>query len=65
MRQQVYDRDKGRCYMCDRRLAPGWHIEHVIPLARGGTDTLDNVRASCPRCNRRKGLQPPIFRRSI
>jgi 5-methylcytosine-specific restriction endonuclease McrA len=61
-RQEVYDRDSGRCYMCHEQLAPGWHIEHVIPLARGGMDTPGNVRASCSRCNRRKGLQAPVFR---
>ena len=61
-RQEVFDRDGGRCYMCDRRLPPGWHVEHVIPIARGGADTLDNVRASCPRCNLRKGTQEPCYR---
>lgn len=61
-RQEVFDRDRGRCYMCDRRLKPGWHIEHVVPISAGGPDTLENVRASCPRCNLRKGTQAPCYR---
>jgi 5-methylcytosine-specific restriction endonuclease McrA len=61
-RQEVFDRDRGRCYMCHRRLNPGWHIEHVIPISAGGPDTLENVRASCPRCNLRKGTQAPCYR---
>lgn len=34
---------------------PGWelglHLDHVVPLSRGGTDTLENVRPSHGRCN--------------
>jgi hypothetical protein len=37
---------------------PGWekslHIDHVIPLSRGGDDTLENVRPSHGKCNIRK-----------
>lgn len=37
---------------------PGWekslHIDHVIPLSKGGDDTLDNVRPSHGKCNVRK-----------
>lgn len=44
-RQEVYERDEGRCYMCLRPLAPGWHIEHVVPLARGGTSSRSHAVA--------------------
>jgi 5-methylcytosine-specific restriction endonuclease McrA len=27
------------------------HIEHVVPIARGGTHTLGNVLPACERCN--------------
>lgn len=34
---------------------PGsYEVDHVIPLARGGTDTLDNKQASHRACNREK-----------
>lgn len=37
---------------------PGWekslHVDHVIPLSRGGDDTLENVRPSHGKCNIRK-----------
>jgi 5-methylcytosine-specific restriction endonuclease McrA len=37
---------------------PGWekslHIDHVIPLSKGGDDTLENVRPSHGKCNVRK-----------
>jgi predicted HNH restriction endonuclease len=32
-----------------------WYMEahHVLPLAKGGTDTLDNVVSLCPNCHRK------------
>ena len=45
-------------------LCPGWQREahqsydltadHVVPLAAGGRDTLDNLQALCRSCNGRK-----------
>lgn len=31
------------------------NLEHMTPLSRGGTHTLDNLRVSCAQCNFRKG----------
>jgi 5-methylcytosine-specific restriction endonuclease McrA len=36
------------------------HIDHVIPLARGGTNDPRNLQLLCARCNRRKGTKHPI-----
>lgn len=33
----------------------GLHVDHVIRLADGGNDTLDNVRPAHAICNQRKG----------
>ena len=30
-------------------------VDHVVPLARGGTDELENLQVACHRCNRLKG----------
>lgn len=38
----------------------GWqnslHIDHVIPIMRGGADVLENVRPSHGLCNLKKGI---------
>jgi 5-methylcytosine-specific restriction endonuclease McrA len=26
-------------------------VDHIIPVAKGGTDDLDNLVAACKRCN--------------
>jgi len=60
----VFDRDKWRCYICGAYTPKGMRgsnddrapeLDHVIPLAAGGTHTLDNVACSCRRCNGEKG----------
>jgi 5-methylcytosine-specific restriction endonuclease McrA len=37
----------------------GWelypHLDHVIPLSKGGNDTPDNVRTTHAKCNMAKG----------
>lgn len=31
-------------------------VDHRIPLARGGSNSIDNILPACGRCNRRKHL---------
>ena len=55
------------CYLCGEAInmsvsgkagRPGWrtglHIDHAIPVNRGGPDSLDNVRPSHGLCNLRR-----------
>lgn len=50
---------KGCCAYCNEPLAHGWELDHVIPLSRGGTNTVDNVVFACPSCNRHKMTRTP------
>jgi hypothetical protein len=34
-----------------------FHIEHIIPVSKGGTHELSNLALSCSGCNIRKGLK--------
>jgi HNH endonuclease len=57
-RDQLH-RQRYRCYnpfcKCDLR-ADGVvaHRDHNVPIARGGTDNIDNIKAMCGPCNQRK-----------
>lgn len=50
----------GRCEWCGRNLV-GAEIEmdHVVSLARGGSNTPANLVVACPDCNRRKAQKHP------
>ena len=57
---ELVDRQGGKCANCKvkgKRVV--WHLDHVIPLAKGGTHTADNVEALCSFCNVRKGAKMP------
>lgn len=45
-----------RCVYCGRVAT---QADHFIPLAKGGSDTKDNLVAACAPCNRDKGDQLP------
>lgn len=45
----------GKCNICSCELSEvGYHVDHIVALARGGKHRDDNVQALCPTCNRRK-----------
>lgn len=47
-----------RCHLCgevgEYGGREGLHIDHVIPIARGGSHSMDNLRPACSSCNRMK-----------
>ena len=53
MRYEVLARDGGTCVLCrsqDKRL----EVDHIVPLAQGGSDAIENLQTLCIDCNRGK-----------
>ena len=68
--QQVLDLYGSNCHLCNQLIdltvsgrpgRKGWenglHIDHLIPLSKGGANTLENVRPAHGVCNIRKGAR--------
>jgi 5-methylcytosine-specific restriction endonuclease McrA len=52
---------RGICHYCEKRFPPAeLTMDHVVPLARGGTSTQGNLVPSCRGCNRDKKLDTPV-----
>lgn len=49
-----------RCYLCGKSLKRSYHIDHFIPLAKGGTNDPGNLRLACPHCNLTKHDKHPF-----
>ncbi len=55
-RGNVYARDDYHCQYCAARFPPAeLTFDHVIPVARGGRKSWDNIVTCCVTCNRAKG----------
>ena len=54
----VFERDGHACVYCGDRSTP-LHCDHVIPLSRGGSSSMDNLATACSDCNLAKGAQTP------
>jgi len=51
----------GQCWYCLKVFPPDeLTMDHLIPLARGGSSTKDNLVPSCKDCNTKKQSMMPI-----
>ncbi len=59
LRYMILSRDRFRCVTCGRSpatdLGCALHIDHVIPISRGGKTLADNLRTLCESCNLGRG----------
>ncbi|MFW6296409.1 MAG: HNH endonuclease [Halothece sp.] len=55
VRTYVFSRDRYQCQSCGQtHLETKLHIDHIIPLAKGGSNDISNLQTLCQRCNQRK-----------
>lgn len=51
----------GICYYCQNKfLFKELTLDHIVPLARGGTTTPGNVVPACLSCNKKKSIETPV-----
>ncbi len=59
LRFKVLQRDRFKCVACGRspatHLGVVLHADHILPVARGGETTLENLQSLCQDCNLGKG----------
>lgn len=59
-RYAVFERDGYRCRICGRGADDVMlHIDHIVPVSRGGKNAMSNLRVLCADCNHGKGAQMP------
>ena len=63
----IYIRSGHRCQICGCDLSfEEMSVDHIIPLAKGGDDQLDNLQCACKICNSfKQDLLPGDFYEKI
>lgn len=56
LRKAVMERDNYTCQMCGKYMPDevGLHIDHIIPVSKGGKTELSNLQVLCSKCNGNK-----------
>lgn len=57
MRYDVLRRDNFHCVRCGRGREDGvkLHVDHIVPVSRGGKSVMSNLQTLCEDCNCGKG----------
>lgn len=54
-REKIKKKCQGKCACCGCNLSrDNYTVDHVIPIARGGTNDFDNLLPLCKKCNQYK-----------
>lgn len=56
----LFERQRGKCAYCSKSIRDGYHVDHIVPLARGGSNWITNISLACAKCNTSKGAADPI-----
>ena len=48
---RLFAQQEGRCFYCSDALAKGFHVDHMTPVSRGGSNAPDNLCCACQFCN--------------
>jgi hypothetical protein len=58
--KKLFKLQKGKCPCCQKPLGDDYHLDHIVPLALGGSNTDDNIQLLRQQCNSQKHAKHPI-----
>lgn len=56
---RLYKLQNGLCACCQKSLNGSYHLDHIMPLKLGGSNTDNNIQLLLPGCNQKKGSKHP------
>ena len=52
---KIFSEQSGFCAGCGKDISTGYHVDHMLPLSRGGSNWPVNLQLLCATCNTSKG----------
>lgn len=56
----LLSKQRHKCANCKKCVKRSYHVDHIYPLSKGGSNWPENLQILCPRCNRSKHAKDPI-----
>lgn len=60
---RIFEAQRGMCATCETKLFKSgkkkFHVDHIMPLSKGGGNGPDNLQCLCPYCNQSKSDKTP------
>lgn len=60
LKGRLFKLQRGKCACCGLPLGDNYHLDHIMPLALGGSNTDDNIQLLRQRCNNQKHAKHPV-----
>jgi len=57
---KLFNLQRGKCACCKLPLGDDYHLDHIMPLALGGSNTDDNIQLLRAICNLQKHTSHPV-----
>jgi hypothetical protein len=59
IRKMIMERDNYTCQRCGKYMPDevGLHIDHIVPISKGGKSVSSNLQVLCSKCNGKKGAK--------
>lgn len=58
--ERLFALQRGKCACCGKPLGKNYHLDHIMPLALGGSNTDDNMQLLRQLCNNQKYAKHPV-----
>lgn len=58
--QNLLESQRFKCAECGKSVRKEYHVDHIMPLSKGGTNWPSNLQILCPPCNMEKHATDPI-----
>ena len=57
--EEMMNSQSSECAYCKINISDEFHVDHLVPISKGGGNLPQNLQLLCPTCNLRKGAMMP------